>query len=90
MYCNQKGGYVQPVEDMRNAYKIVVGKPEGTRTLGRIKPYWWTTLIWMDRIQKHYPVNTVLNLSILTREEENFLTRWAMTSSSRPLLPELS
>jgi hypothetical protein len=70
----KREGYVEPMEEMKNAYKILVGKPEGTRTLGRIKPHWTTMLNWMDRIhlaqnriQKQYPVNAVMNLWIRTR-----------------------
>jgi hypothetical protein len=34
------------MEEMRNAYKNFVGKPEGTRPLVRIKPHWRTMLNW--------------------------------------------
>jgi len=30
-------GYVASVGDMRNAYKILVGKPEGSRPFGRYR-----------------------------------------------------
>jgi hypothetical protein len=32
------------MEEKRNAYRILVGKPEGKRTLGRPKRRWWTIL----------------------------------------------
>jgi hypothetical protein len=33
-------GHVAFMEDMRNAYKISVGKPEGKRSLRRCRPRW--------------------------------------------------
>jgi hypothetical protein len=33
-------GYVASMEEMRNAYKILVGKPEGKRPLGRYRHRW--------------------------------------------------
>jgi hypothetical protein len=33
-------GYVECMGEMRNAYKILVGKPEGKRPLGRLRRRW--------------------------------------------------
>jgi hypothetical protein len=35
------------MEEMRNAYRILVGKPEGRRPLGRPR-HWWVDNIKMD------------------------------------------
>jgi hypothetical protein len=34
------GGACGAYGEMRNAYKILVGKPEGKRTLGRLRHRW--------------------------------------------------
>jgi hypothetical protein len=39
----RRAGYVAPMEDMKNAYRILVGKPEGRRPLGK-----WEDNIRMD------------------------------------------
>jgi hypothetical protein len=65
---------------MRNAYKILVGKPEGKGPLGRPRRRWeddirkdhkeigWEDMDWMhltrDRIQWRTVVNTVMNLRV--------------------------
>jgi hypothetical protein len=33
--------------ETRNAYRILVGKPEGKRPLGRPRRRWWTVLKWI-------------------------------------------
>jgi hypothetical protein len=64
--------------EKRNAYRILVGKPEGKRPLGRPKHKWvdnikmdlreigWDSVDWIDKAQKWVQwralVNTVLNL----------------------------
>jgi hypothetical protein len=42
-------GHVARIAEKRNTYRIVVGKPEGKRPLGRTRRAWWTTLIWILR-----------------------------------------
>jgi len=65
---------------MRNAYKILVGKPEGKRPLGRPRRRWednirmdlreigWEVVYWIhlaqDRDQGRVVVNTVMNLGV--------------------------
>jgi hypothetical protein len=41
------GGYVARIEERRNVYKVLVGKPEGKRSLGRPK------CRWEDKIKNH-------------------------------------
>jgi hypothetical protein len=40
-------GNVVLVEEKRNVYRLLVGKPEGKRSLGRPRGRWWITLIWI-------------------------------------------
>jgi hypothetical protein len=37
-------GHVARMGEKRNAYRILVGKPEGKRPLGRPRHRWWTIL----------------------------------------------
>jgi hypothetical protein len=68
------------IGELRNAYSILVGKPEGKRALGRprrrwenirmdLGEVWWEDLDWIhlaqDRDQWRAVVNTVLNLGVL-------------------------
>jgi hypothetical protein len=71
-------GHVAPIGEKRNAYRILVGKPEGKRPLGRHRRRWLNNnkidlgeIEWddMDRIdlaqhrdQRRAFVNTVMNL----------------------------
>jgi hypothetical protein len=67
-------------EEKRNAYRILVGKPDGRRTLGRPKRKWvdnikihlreigWGTMDWIDLAQERDQwralVNTAINFHI--------------------------
>jgi hypothetical protein len=66
--------------EKRNAYRILVGKPEGKRPLGKLRRRWvgnmkmdlreigWDSVDWIDmaqdRDQWRALVNTVLNLQV--------------------------
>jgi hypothetical protein len=66
--------------EKRNTYRILVGKPEGKRPLGRPRHRWvdnikmhlreigWDGVGWIDRAQNRdqwrVVVNTVLNLGV--------------------------
>jgi hypothetical protein len=73
-------GHVALIGEKRNAYRILVGKPEGKRPLGRPRCKWvdnikmdpreigWDGMDWIDlaqdRDQWMVLVNTVLNLQV--------------------------
>jgi hypothetical protein len=73
-------GHVARMGEKRNAYRILVGKPEGKRQLGRPKRRWvdnikmdlreigWDRVDWMDmaqdRAQWRALLDTVLNLGV--------------------------
>jgi hypothetical protein len=73
-------GHVARIEAKRNAYMILVGKPEGKRPLGRPRRRWvdnikldlgevgWDGVDWIDlaqnRDQWRSLVNTVMNLRV--------------------------
>jgi hypothetical protein len=70
----------QQISQIRNAYKILVGKPEGKRPLGRHRSRWkdnikidireivWEGVDWMnldqDRDQCRVHVDTVMKLRV--------------------------
>jgi hypothetical protein len=39
--------HVARMGEKRHAYRIVVGKPEGKRALGRPRRRWWKILKWI-------------------------------------------
>jgi hypothetical protein len=73
-------GHVARMGETRNAYRILVGKPEGKRRLGRPRRRWvdnikmglreirWDGMDWIeldqDRDQWRALVNTVMNLLV--------------------------
>jgi hypothetical protein len=77
----RRAGLVAPMGEKRNAYRILVGKPEGRRPLVRPRRRWvdnikidlreigWDVVDWVnlaqDRDQWKALVNTVINLLVL-------------------------
>jgi hypothetical protein len=73
-------GHVARMGDERNAYRLLVGKPEGKRPLGRLRHRWidniktdlfeigLSVVDWTDLAQDRYRwrafVNAVLNLRV--------------------------
>jgi hypothetical protein len=73
-------GHVTRMGEKRNAYRILVGKPEGKRPLGRPRHRWvdnikmdlreigWDAMDWIDltqdRDQWRALVNTLMNLRV--------------------------
>jgi hypothetical protein len=74
------GGALSTTGEKRNAYRVLVGKPEGKRTLGRPRRRWeenikmdlreigWGDMEWIDLAQDrdHWRalVNSVMNLRV--------------------------
>jgi hypothetical protein len=84
------GGHVACMGDMRNAYEILVGKPEEKRPLGRPRHRWednirkdlkdirWENVDWMhlaqDRDQWQALVKIVMNLCVPLRTENSLIS----------------
>jgi hypothetical protein len=76
----RSAGHVARMGERRNAYRILVGKPEGRRPLGRPRRMWvdnikidlreigWDGMEWIDLAQDtdqwRAPVNTAMNLRV--------------------------
>jgi hypothetical protein len=74
-------GHVARMEEERNVYKVLMGKPEGKKPLGRPKRRWedgirmhlreigWGSVDWIKVAQDRYRwrtlANTVMNLRVL-------------------------
>jgi hypothetical protein len=86
--CEAQNRHVARTDEKRNAYKILVGKPEAKRPLGRPSSRWegnirmnlreigwkvWSGCIWLRTEQWRGDVNTVMNLQVI-QKAENFLT----------------
>jgi hypothetical protein len=83
--------------ETRNAYRIIVGKPEGKRPLGRPRRRWvdnikmelrelgWDSMDWINLTQGmdqwRALVNTVMNLRV-PKNAGKFLSGWAIASFS--------
>jgi hypothetical protein len=67
-------GHVARLGEKRNAYRILVGKPEGKRSLGRPRRRWvdnitmdlreieWNSVVWIDRVQDRDQWRTLVNM----------------------------
>jgi hypothetical protein len=76
----RRAGHVARRGEKKNAYRILLGKPEGKRPLGRLRRRWvdnikmdlrdigWDDMDWIDLIQDRDQwrtlVNTVMNLRV--------------------------
>jgi hypothetical protein len=91
-------GHVARIGEKRNAYRILVGKPEGMRQLGRRRRRWvdnikmdlreigWDGVDWIDMAQDRDQwrdlMDTVLNLRV-PQNAGKFLSGCTIGGSSR-------
>jgi hypothetical protein len=47
IYEDEMGGPCSTNWENRNAYRLLVGKPEGKRALGRPRHRWWIIVGWI-------------------------------------------
>jgi len=57
----RRAGHVARMGEVRNAYKVLVGKPEGKRPLGRSK-HKWENNIGMDIWELGYEIMNWINV----------------------------
>jgi hypothetical protein len=69
-------GHVTRLGEEKNVYRILVGKPDGKRSMGRSRRRWvdnmkidfreieWDGMDWIDLDQWRALVNTVMNLRV--------------------------
>jgi hypothetical protein len=73
-------GHVARTGEKRNVYRVILGKPEGKRSLGRLIRRWgdnikmdlrkigWDNIAWIDMVQDRDQwralVNTVMNFRV--------------------------
>jgi hypothetical protein len=63
------GGALACIAEKRNAYSILMEKPEGRRPLGRPRRAWWTLLIWILKKQNGKAWTGLIWLRITTSGE---------------------
>jgi hypothetical protein len=96
------GGACSAYGERRGVYRVLVGKPEGKRPLGRPRHRWEDNIMadlqevgcggmeWIelaqDRDRWRTLVNAVINLRIAKKTAENFLTSCKQISYSRRTL----
>jgi hypothetical protein len=97
MSMRRWAGHVKPMVE-NNAYRILVGKPEGMRPLGRPRHGWvdyvkidlrkteWGGMDWTDLVQERDQLRTLVNKAINLMIPWNigsFFSNWATGNFSR-------